>query len=36
MTVPEVVGFHVRSTESPASVFRLSLGMLKGFEPLES
>jgi hypothetical protein len=35
VTVPSVVGFQVRLRVSPASVFRLSVGMLKGLEPLE-
>lgn len=36
VTVPSVVGFQVRLTVSPASVFRLVVGMLKGLDPLES
>ena len=36
VTVPSVVGFQVRSTEAPASVFRLVVGMLKGLEPFDS
>ena len=36
VTVPLVVGFQVRLTVSPASVFRLVVGMLKGLDPLES
>jgi hypothetical protein len=36
VTVPSVVGFQVSLTVSPASVFRLVVGMLKGLDPLES
>lgn len=36
VTVPSVVGFQVRLTVSPAAVFRLVVGMLKGLDPLDS